>query len=127
MAPERIQLRRTKGFNLQGVSRDLNGLYAMKVDRGTLWGNPFKVGKDGTAEQCVRLFRKLLTDGNFDLGSNHKLFVFTAERLRKDLGGVNLACWCKPGAPCHADVLLEIANSPAPQHSDQRNSTGDPK
>lgn len=25
-------------------------------------------------------------------------------------GAENLACWCKPGAPCHADVLLEIAN-----------------
>jgi hypothetical protein len=26
------------------------------------------------------------------------------------LRGKNLACWCKPGEPCHADVLLEIAN-----------------
>jgi len=26
------------------------------------------------------------------------------------LKGKNLACWCKPGEPCHADVLLEIAN-----------------
>ena len=36
--------------------------------------------------------------------------VFTPERLRIDLAGKNLACWCKPGEPCHADVLLEIAN-----------------
>lgn len=28
------------------------------------------------------------------------------ERLR----GMDLACWCKPGDPCHADVLLELAN-----------------
>lgn len=28
------------------------------------------------------------------------------------LRGKNLACWCKPGAPCHADVLLELANAP---------------
>ena len=27
-----------------------------------------------------------------------------------ELAGKNLACWCKPGAPCHADVLLELAN-----------------
>lgn len=27
------------------------------------------------------------------------------------LRGKNLACWCKPGQPCHADVLLEIANA----------------
>jgi hypothetical protein len=26
------------------------------------------------------------------------------------LRGKNLACWCKLGEPCHADVLLELAN-----------------
>jgi hypothetical protein len=26
------------------------------------------------------------------------------------LRGHDLACWCKAGTPCHADVLLEIAN-----------------
>ncbi len=30
------------------------------------------------------------------------------------LRGKNLACWCKPGAPCHADVLLALANAPTP-------------
>jgi hypothetical protein len=28
------------------------------------------------------------------------------------LANKNLACWCKPGEPCHADVLLELANQP---------------
>jgi Domain of unknown function (DUF4326) len=28
-----------------------------------------------------------------------------------ELRGKNLACWCKPGCACHADVLLEIANA----------------
>lgn len=26
-----------------------------------------------------------------------------------ELRGKNLACWCKPGHPCHADVLLDVA------------------
>ena len=30
--------------------------------------------------------------------------------VKSQLRGKNLACWCKPGACCHADVLLEIAN-----------------
>lgn len=30
--------------------------------------------------------------------------------IREALRGRNLACWCRPGTPCHADVLLEIAN-----------------
>lgn len=29
------------------------------------------------------------------------------------LRGKNLACWCKPDAPCHADVLLELASGGA--------------
>ena len=31
--------------------------------------------------------------------------------IRTELAGYNLACWCKPGTPCHADVLVELANS----------------
>jgi hypothetical protein len=33
--------------------------------------------------------------------------------IRAELGGRNLACWCKPDQPCHADVLLKLANSEA--------------
>ncbi len=29
--------------------------------------------------------------------------------IRTELRGKNLACWCKPGEACHADVLLELA------------------
>lgn len=36
----------------------------------------------------------------------------TYEAIRTALRGRNLACWCKPGTPCHADVLLELANRP---------------
>ena len=30
----------------------------------------------------------------------------------KELRGMNLACWCRLDQPCHADVLLRIANDP---------------
>jgi hypothetical protein len=100
--PRRVQLSRGRGWRLPP--------HTIKVDRSTRWGNPFKVGEDGDAAQCVRLFRKLLTDPQFDLGSNHRLFMFTVDRLRADLRGFNLACWCALDEPCHADVLLEVAN-----------------
>jgi hypothetical protein len=32
-------------------------------------------------------------------------------QIREELAGKNLACWCRPDQPCHADVLLEIANT----------------
>lgn len=110
MKPQRIQLRRHAGFNLQAASFAMNGLAAIKVDRTTRWGNPFVVGEEGVpdARAAVRLFRKLLDRP--DLGEHHQFFVFTRERLRADLGGRNLACWCPVGQPCHAEVLLELSN-----------------
>jgi hypothetical protein len=113
MEPVRIQLKRTKGWQMPENT--------VKVDRTTMWGNPFSVVEHGTpgrmlnasyiavptAEDAVECFREML-----------KHEGPRADALRSalpDLRGKNLACWCKPGEPCHADVLLEIANAnPAP-------------
>jgi hypothetical protein len=37
--------------------------------------------------------------------------VFRPAHLRAALRGKNLACWCPLDGPCHADLLLKIANS----------------
>lgn len=109
--PERIQLRRTKGW------RKPEG--AIVVTRPTKWGNPWRVGSTTwtvlpggvidrephpplTAEQAVESYRNSVT--------HDPLF---AEAIRAELAGRDLCCWCPPGQPCHADVLLEIANAPA--------------
>jgi len=34
------------------------------------------------------------------------------DEIRAALRGHDLACWCALDQPCHADVLLEIANAP---------------
>jgi hypothetical protein len=47
------------------------------------------------------LFRRYLAD--------HPELV---EAARRELAGKDLACWCKPGALCHADIWLEVANRP---------------
>ena len=88
---------------------------AVKVDRTTKWGNPFVVGKHGTAAECVRLYELLvggllcLSSGNLDDQDKARQAM---EAAREELHGKDLACWCKPGNPCHADVLLQIANPP---------------
>jgi len=83
---------------------------ALKVDRTTRWGNPFRPGVDGDPAQCVALYRHWLAHGNDTvLGVRGH----TRTELLRDLGvlrGHDLACWCAPGAPCHADVLLALAN-----------------
>lgn len=110
MKPQRIQLSRRKGFNLQAASIALNGLPAVNCARPSVWGNPWKVGvsyvvysgPDGersekfSAKECVARYRAWLPrQSSLELD---------------DLRGKNLACWCKLGTPCHAHVLLELAN-----------------
>lgn len=36
----------------------------------------------------------------------------TIEIIRAELAGKNLACFCALDKPCHADVLLDLANRP---------------
>ena len=101
MTPARIQLRRTKGFRLQDASRALNGLAALSCARPSDRGNPFKVGRDGTAAECVELYR-------------HEMKVRAPIEWHQawlaKLSGKNLACFCPLDQPCHVDVLLEMAN-----------------
>lgn len=111
--PVRLRLSRRQGFNLQALSKSVNGLEAVHVGRPGPWGNPF-VGKHGDAVYCVDLYTALLA-GLLRVGADPD--VEALERTRRfvtenveELRGKNLACWCKPGAPCHADVLLEVAN-----------------
>ena len=115
MTPQRIQLRRTRGWRKpEGV---------VVVARPTKWGNPFTVASciaEGFAQTeaearkvCVDAFRGWLgenTDWDFANGSERRA------RILADIGeltGRDLACWCQLDQPCHADVLLRIANEDA--------------
>ena len=100
--PKRIQMHRRKG----GWRKDHPD--AVIVDRSTKWGNRFAVGgkyltdKGGWAKvrdraHAVELFRNSFTARRSDIA---------------ELRGKDLACWCPLDGPCHADVLLEIANRP---------------
>lgn len=114
--PVRLQLSRRKGFDLQALSQATNGLPASHVSRPGPWGNPFVVGKQGDAAYCVDLYKALLA-GLLRVGRDpdtealEACRAFVSDHLA-ELRGRNLACWCKLGAPCHADVLLKLANRP---------------
>jgi hypothetical protein len=88
----------------------------VSVCRPGPWGNPFIVGKHGTAARCVELYKRLLA-GMLCISVDHEC-VEAQERAVKyaaenigELRGKNLACWCREGKPCHADVLLCVANA----------------
>ena len=103
--PERIQLRRTKGWRMPPNT--------MKVTRPGPWGNPFKVGVDGDAAECVAKFRQSWMEAlkSANTHPRHPPMPFGKPLFLGPLKGKNLACWCRPGDSCHADILLEIANS----------------
>lgn len=91
MKPQRIQLSRKKGFKIPPNT--------VSVARPGRWGNPHRIGF--CAVCGVRHTRE-------DAIAEFKAEVSTL--ILSELSGKNLACWCKIGTPCHADVLLEIAN-----------------
>ena len=84
---KRIQRKRTPGWRMPAD--------AIYVGRPTKWGTPFSEGDNC---ELVRQFRENCLTPSF------------TQQIIKELRGKDLACWCSLDEPCHADVLLEIAN-----------------
>lgn len=117
--PIRVELLRKKGWKMPPNT--------IKVTRPSKWGNPFRIGGyfmigDPRPDSPFRMSwceaMPAYADSNFVWIENAAMAVDFFRRLmatgyHKDLSalrGKNLACWCKLGHPCHADVLLELAN-----------------
>ncbi|ACV09796.1 DUF4326 domain-containing protein [Jonesia denitrificans] len=120
--PQRVQRRRTKGWRMPD-----NTIY---VGRGSKWGNPYTLeimqkkidelaglfeteSSISAREMAVEAFRCDMKYGPESAwwwyGPHMK--ILTALKHLHDLRGKNLACWCPLDQPCHADVLLELANT----------------
>lgn len=69
-----------------------NDLY---IGRPSKWGNPFKLGLDGTRLEVIEKYRQWILNNPELLSQLH------------ELEGKRLGCWCKPKA-CHGDVLVEL-------------------
>lgn len=122
--PVRIQRKRTKGWRMPDG--------AVYVGRPTKWGNPY------TFDMMRAHVDHVAHDLRIPRATNARVHEYAAEAFRCDikygpdsawwwygphkgiirilgelaeLRGHDLACWCPPDSPCHADVLLEIANN----------------
>ena len=102
--PVRVQLSRKKGWRMPPNT--------VKVDRTTRWGNPYKEGV--TPGNYASWFR---ADVLKEMASERPAEDHPWSRHLHAIGqnlhalkGCNLACWCPLDQPCHADVLLELAN-----------------
>lgn len=60
-----------------------------------------------TKDELVLCYRAYITGGNWPCDWTRRSQL---DQVREALAGKNLACWCPLDQPCHADVLLELAN-----------------
>jgi hypothetical protein len=106
---KRIQRRRTKGWRMPEG--------AVYVGRPTQWGNPMEaaiLGQQGAVDAF-----KVHIAAYFGWESRMVQRAFypwpvessAFENWIAPLVGRDLACWCPLDKPCHADVLLELANA----------------
>ncbi|MDF0490031.1 DUF4326 domain-containing protein [Sphingomonas sp. H39-1-10] len=105
--PRRVQLSRRKGWRMPENT--------VSVARPNRFGNPYPIGREGPlervasdAEGAVGFFRAMMGDPELRAEAGYPDLEIIARELR----GKNLACWCRLGDWCHADVLLELANTP---------------
>lgn len=106
-SPQRVQLRRTKGWRKPAG--------AVVVARPSRWGNPFHLddyradhpdADQGELRRLAVADFRLLLEGKSTGGP-----PYPREAIG-ELTGHDLCCWCPLDQPCHADVLLELANPP---------------
>lgn len=81
------------------------------------WGNPFVVG------QPVKGDWSFVDAGEVVRDAAHAVYLYRQmlyqhpgmlDRIRTELAGKTLACWCRVGESCHGDVLLRVARGEAP-------------
>ena len=126
MMAKRIQRKRTKGWR-----KPPNTVY---VGRGSKWGNPIKkigskfyliwgkskfiLREDTTIKDVLRWYERFF-DPKFiqawNLGNITYYWQIYHDKFKlldlEELRGKNLMCWCKLNEPCHADILLRLANA----------------
>lgn len=125
-APKRIQRKRTKGWRMPEG--------AVYVGRPTRWGNPWRVvpvtdhhfafgdaadvldAEGNSLGRFERFGRSPRTGAAYWATQAYRRDVSAdlVAAAHTDLAGRDLACWCPLDQPCHADVLLELANIPDP-------------
>ena len=82
-------MKETRVVNIKRESHDIF------IGRPSKWGNPYKIGRDGTRNMVIEKYKKYILGNRRLLNSLH------------ELEGKKLGCFCKP-LSCHGDVLVEL-------------------
>lgn len=114
-SPKRIQMSRQRPWRAEHPD-------AVIVDRRTKWGNPLRWDSKWQIDAATgvrspltdRERRGIVTSGFRQMVSDPDSLAINGypspAEVRRELRGRDLACWCPLDQPCHADVLLELAN-----------------
>lgn len=81
--------------------------YTHYIGRGSIFGNPFSIGKDGTREEVIQKYENYLRKWMYNRAyfkSTSCLLGNAVWRLPED---AILGCYCKPKA-CHGDIIIKI-------------------
>jgi hypothetical protein len=76
---------------------ELQGVY---IGRGSPYGNPFIIGKDGDRDDVCNKFEQYITAPEQ---------AWLVEKIKEELKGKNVVCFCAP-ARCHGNTIIKIAN-----------------
>lgn len=74
--------------------------YDIYIGRPSKWGNPFKIGRDGTREEVITKYKRWISASEMEEAAKLRLQLL-------ELKDKTLGCWCAP-QPCHGDVLMEL-------------------
>lgn len=117
--PVRVQRKRTKGYRLPPNT--------VSVTRPHAFGNPYRIGDlctwntprlefggKGLADILREAHGRPVYQTAADTVWGFKEMVISSPKFQRaiqdKLKGKNLACFCRLGHPCHAQILLEYAN-----------------
>lgn len=76
--------------------------FDVNIQRGTMWGNPYKVQEVGSREKAIELFKQ-------DFIQKIRDGVINKHHL-ETLRGMRLGCTCAPKT-CHGDIIAQIVNN----------------
>lgn len=138
MTPIRVQLRRTKGWRMPENTVKVDRTtrwgnpfnFKAPAHCWTALSYGCKGDPAGRHEASIKAFRQWVSSGKFMLLTGVGLYAEhkgrkvplgvspdvaaprapTIAQIQAALRGKNLGCWCSLDQPCHADVLIELAN-----------------
>jgi hypothetical protein len=87
------------------VAGDIYVARAMKNIKGSVLGNPFKIGVHGNRAEVIERYRHWLWQQIKLKGEVYNELVRIVKLYREN-PNIRLVCWCSP-KECHADVIIK--------------------